>query len=282
MAFDPAAYKKTVTAEWQRAAEGWHGLNPAINAWLEPATTTMLDGAGVAAGSRVIDIAAGDGGQSVAAARRVGAAGEVLAIDIAPAFVDLANAAAERKRLPQLRAEVMDAEDLAVPDDRFDAAISRLGLMYLPDLPAALAEIQRVLRPGGRLAAIVFSTAPKVPFFSVPIEVIRERRGLPAPAPGEPGPFSLGVPGVFAARLEAAGYRDIREQAIQAPLRFASAADCVCSRRAASGTLPQMLDGLDEAAKEEIWRAVEDALRPYDSADRFESPCELRVVSAAT
>ena len=159
MTFDPVAYKQAITQEWGRAAQGWHRWIPAINAWLSVATETMLDQAGVGEGCRVIDIAAGDGGQSVAAAGRVGPSGEVLATDIASEFVKLANAVASEMGLTQLSAQVMDAESLTLPDDRFDAAISRLGLMYLPDLRRGLLEIKRVLRPGGRLSAVVFTTA---------------------------------------------------------------------------------------------------------------------------
>lgn len=280
MAFDPVAYKQAVTEEWERAAHGWHHWIPAINAWLNVATKTMLDQAKVRDRSRVIDIAAGDGGQSVAAAGRVGSSGEVLATDIAPEFVKLANAVASRMGLKQLRAEVMDAESLTLPDDRFDAAISRLGLMYLPDLQKGLSEIKRVLRPGGRIAAVVFTTAAKTPFFSIPVNLIREKRGLPGPDPGQPGPFSLGVPGVLAKNLETAGFQDVQEQVIDAPLRFQSAEECVRWRREASGTMQQMLSGLDEEAKEAIWREVEEAMRQFETPQGFESPCELLVCSA--
>ena len=264
----------------ERAAQGWHRWIPAINAWLNNVTETMLDGAKLEHGSRVIDIAAGDGGQSVAAARRVGPSGEVLATDIAPEFVKLANAVAARMGLTQLRAEVMDAEALTLPDDRFDAAISRLGLMYLPDLQKGLSEIKRVLRPGGRISAIVFTTAEKTPFFSIPVKMIRKKRGMPAPVPGQPGPFSLGALGVLAENFEAAGFQDVQEQVIDAPLRFHSAAACVRWRREASGTMQQMLSGLDDEAKEAIWREVEEAMRQYESPEGFESPCELLICSA--
>jgi SAM-dependent methyltransferase len=280
MTFDSVAYKQAVKEEWERAALGWHHWIPAINAWLHGATETMLDRAGVKDRSRVIDIAAGDGGQSVAAAGRVGSSGEVLATDIAPEFVKLANAVASRLGLKQLKAEVMDAEDLTLPDNRFDAAISRLGLMYLPNLHTGLAEIKRVLRPGGRISAIVFTSAEKTPFFSIPVKMIREKRGLPSPEPGQPGPFSLGATGVLAGSLEAAGYRDVREQVIEAPLRFASANECVRWRREASGTMQQMLSGLDDEAIENIWREVEDVLRQFESQEGFESPCELLICSA--
>jgi len=280
MAFDPVAYKQAVKDEWGRAAQGWHEWIPTINVWLASATEMMLDHAGTVAGSRVIDIAAGDGGQSISAAERVGPTGEVLATDIAPEFVELANAVASRMSLTQLKAEVMDAEALTVPDNHFDAAISRLGLMYLPDLQKGLLEIKRVLRPGGRLSAVVFTTAEKTPFFSIPVKLIRDKRGLPPPEPGQPGPFVLGTPGLLAGNLKAAGYQDVREQVVEAPLRFASAEECVRWRREASGTMQQMLSGLDEDAKEGIWTEVTDAMRQFETRDGFESPCELLICSA--
>ena len=279
MSFDPIAYKQAVKEEWERAAQGWHRWIPAINAWLDVATETMLDQADVKDGGRVIDIAAGDGGQSVSAAGRVGSSGKVLATDIAPEFVKLANAVASRMNLKQLRAEVMDAETLTLPDDQFDAAISRLGLMYLPNLRKGLSEIKRVLCSGGRISAVVFTTAEKTPFFSIPVKLIREKRGLPSPEPGQPGPFSLGLPGVLAGHLEAAGFQNVRETVLEAPLRFASAKECVQWRREASGTMQQLLNGLDDEAKEKIWDEVEDAMSQFETPTGFESPCELLICS---
>jgi SAM-dependent methyltransferase len=282
MAFDPDLYKASVTAEWERAAEGWHRWIPSINAWLESATEVMLDEANVEAGSRVIDIAAGDGGQSVAAARRTGPTGEVLATDIAVEFVRLAKAVALAEGLAHLKAKVMDAESLDdIPADTYNAAICRLGLMYLPNLHTALSEIRRILHPGGRLSAIVFTTPEDAPFFSIPVRMIRARRGLAAPDPSQPGPFALGAPGVLAGALTKAGYRDVRAQVIDAPLRLASAAVCVQWRREASGTMQQMLAGMDESAKAELWTDIEEALRQFETADGFESPCQVLICSGS-
>ena len=118
MTFDADAYKKAVTEEWGRAAKGWHDWIPEINAWLENATERMLDAAQITDGHKVIDIAAGDGGQSIAAAHRVGSIGEVLATDIAPEFIDIAKSVATNMGLRQLKAAVMDAENLSAPGSR--------------------------------------------------------------------------------------------------------------------------------------------------------------------
>lgn len=209
----------------------------------------------------------------------MGNIGSVLATDIAPEFVKLANSVASTMGLAQLKAAVMDAEQLTLPDDEYDAVISRLGLMYLPNLQQSLLEMKRVLHSGGRISAVVFTTAKKTPFFLIPARLIREKRGLSPPDPNRPGPFSLGAPGALASEFKTAGYKDVQERILAAQLRFASAKECVRWRREASGTMLQMLGGLNEDAKERIWIEVEDALSQFESSRGFESPCELLIRS---
>src|SRR3954447_16346803 len=134
--FDPAAYKRTTTEQWQAAAEPWHRWGPTLEAWLGEATETMLDMAGVAPGSRVLEVAAGAGGQSLAAARRAGPEGHVLATDISPAILSYAKSEAARAGLHNVSVQEVDGEALDVDD--YDAVISRVGLIYFPDRSAAL------------------------------------------------------------------------------------------------------------------------------------------------
>ena len=195
----------------------------------------------------MLDIAAGAGGQTLSAARRVGNDGAVLATDLAPAILDYAEREARAAGLANVAVRAMDAEALDLEPGSFDAAICRLGLMYLPSLPAALASVRRALRPGGRLAAIVFSTPDRNGFFSVPVGIIRRRAGLGAPVAGQPGPFSLGASGVLAGALAAAGFGAIEVRALDAPLRLPTAADCLRLEQESFGALHQMLSGLDDA-----------------------------------
>jgi cyclopropane fatty-acyl-phospholipid synthase-like methyltransferase len=92
--FDPVHYKNTTRTQWEDAATAWHTWGPTLEDWLGEATTLMLDAAGITTGSSVLDVAAGAGGQSLAAARRVGPSGQVLATDISPAILECAAAAA--------------------------------------------------------------------------------------------------------------------------------------------------------------------------------------------
>ena len=234
--FDPAAYKRTTLAQWETAAEAWDRWGPAIEDWLGQATEVMLDEAAITTGGRVLDVAAGAGGQTLAAAERVGPSGHVLATDISPTILEYAARAAARAGLPQVHTLEADGEDLsAVEPSSYDAVISRVGLIYFPNQRAALESMCRVLRPGGRLSAVVYSTADRNEFFSLPVGIIRRIAQLPPPLPGQPGPFSLGAPGVAEAAFRSVGLRDVTVTAVPSPVRMSSAADCVRFERESFG-----------------------------------------------
>jgi SAM-dependent methyltransferase len=279
--FDPVGYKRSTRDQWQAAAEAWRQWDPVIDSWLHEGTDLMLDLAQVQVGARVLDVAAGAGGQTFAAARRVGPKGEVLATDISENLVRYLEQDAAAAGLTQVRAAVMDGEDLRVPLGRFDAVICRLGLIYLPDRATALDGMRAALRPGGRLAAIVYSTPEANAFFSVPVSIIRRAAQLPPPLPGQPGPFSLGTADVLRHELEAAGFVDVDVRVLSAPLRLASASECVRFERESFGALHQMLAGLSADAQAAVWREITDALTEFEGPGGFVAPCELLVVAAA-
>jgi SAM-dependent methyltransferase len=280
-AFDPIAYKTATTAQWDAAADSWNGWGPTIERWLGPATDVMLDLARVATGSRVLDVAAGAGGQTLAAARRVGPTGAVLATDISPAILKHAERAAAAAGLRQVVTRVMDAERIDVEPETFDAVISRVGLIYCPDQQAALGGMRAALRPGGRAAAIVYSTPERNRFFSIPVSIIRRRAQLPPPAPGQPGPFSLGGDDVLASAMRSAGFRDVDVRVVPAPLRLPSAGECVRFERESFGALHQMLSGLDAVAQQDAWDEIARELGRFEGAEGFVGECEL-VVAAGT
>ena len=279
--FDPIQYKATTREQWQAAAGAWHRWAPVLEDWLGAATQHMLDAAGVGAGSQVLDVAAGAGGQSLAAAHRAGSTGRVVATDIAPEILAFAAQAAAQAGVA-IETRELDGEALdAAGTGSFDAVISRLGLIYFPDRQRALSGMRNALRQGGRVAAIVYSTAERNEFFSVPVRIIRTRARLAPPAPGQPGPFSLGSPGVLQAALGQAGFHDVSVQSVTAPLRLPSAAECVRFERESFGALHQMLASLPAQERPSVWREIEDELKRFETADGFVGPCELLVVAGS-
>jgi ubiquinone/menaquinone biosynthesis C-methylase UbiE len=276
--FDPQKFRETTRAQWESAAEAWDRWGPLVGRWLGPATEAMLDMAGVGPGSRVLDVAAGAGEQTIVAARRAGPTGHVLATDISPAILRYAAAAAARAGLGNVQTRELDGErhDL-LAEGTFDAAISRVGLIYFPDQQRALRGIHRALRESGRFAAVVYSTADKNAFFALPVGIIRRRAQLPPPLPGQPGPFSLGADGVLEAALAQAGFRDIEVRRVVSPVKTPTAAECVRFERESFGALHQMMAALTPAERAETWKEIEETLARFETAEGFTGPCEMLV-----
>ena len=278
--FDPVKYKETTREQWQEAAKAWHRWGPTLEEWLGQVTEIMLDMAGIGLGSRVLDVAAGAGGQTIAAARRVGPDGYVLATDISSNILEFTANSARQVGLSNVETCVMDGESLEeLEEGSFDAVISRVGLIYFPNQQKALAGMRRALKPGGKIAAVVYSTPENNKFFSVPISIIRRRAQLPPPLPGQPGPFSLGNPRVLEEVFESAGLTEVHSQVLSAPLHLPSAAECVRFERESFGALHQMLSGLDDTQREAAWAEIEQELRKFERPDGFQGPCELVVGS---
>lgn len=275
--FDPDRYKTTTREQWQSAADAWDRWTPTLQAWLGPATEVMLDLAAIGPGDRVLDVAAGAGEPAITTAKRVGPTGSVLATDISPNILACARRAAAAQGVTNLETRVMDGEHLDLPDASFDAVLSRVGLIYFPDRQRALAEMRRVLRSGGRVATMVYSTADRNQFFSVPIDIIRRRAQLPPPVPGQPGPFSLGGPGVLEDAYRQAGFGQIVVRTLDAPVRMASVAEYVRFADEAFGALHQMLADMPEPDREATWDEITRELRQFEGPEGFVGPCEMIV-----
>ncbi len=280
--FDSIRFKETTRAQWQNAAEAWNAWGSTLSRWLGPATERMLDMARIGPGSHVLDVAAGAGDQTLTTARRVGPTGRVLATDLSPNILEFAARAARDAGLAHVETRALDGERLdELPAGSFDAVISRVGMIYFPDQARALAGMHHALKPGGRVAAITYSTAERNGFFSLPVSIIRARAELPPPQPGQPGPFSLGTPEILTERLKQAGFHDVEVEVVDAPLNLGCAKECLRFERESFGALHQLLAGLSEREQEDVWNEIEEALRQYETAAGFVGPCEL-VIGAGT
>lgn len=276
--FDAVKYKQTTLQQWNSAAAAWYRWGPLLSRWLGPATETMLDMCDITNGSRVLDVAAGAGEQTVATARRVGETGQVMATDISPNILEYAATAVKLAGLNNVHTQVLDGENLTeLEAGSFDAVISRVGLIYFPDQQKALTGMKHQLRNDGKIAAMVYSTAERNPFFSIPVSIIRRRANLPAPLPGQPGPFSLGNEDKLEQVFSEAGFSNIEIESIDAPVRLSSAAECLQFEQESFGALHQMLSGLSNTEQDEAWSEIEEALGQFETNDQFEGPCEMLV-----
>jgi SAM-dependent methyltransferase len=278
--FDPVKYKNAQREQWNKDGAAWRRWTPTLERWYGVATRQMLDLARIQPGQRILDVAAGAGEPAVSAAERVGPGGYVLATDISEGIVALALQVACEKGLKQIETRAMDGEKLDLPDASFDAVLCRLGLMYMPNPVTALREWRRVLRPGGRIAVAVFSMPDRNSWGALPASIIRRRAQLPPPVPGQPGPFSLGAPGVLEGIFRQAGFSDPEVRAVPVPHSAASAAGYVRVAREAFGGFNAMMAHLPPQECESVWNEVEGSMRSFESPDGFEVPGECLVCAA--
>src|SRR5271165_401694 len=150
---------------WNSVAPGWEANAEFVDEHLAEATDALLDAAGITEGDAVLELAAGPGGAGLRAARRVGLKGSVVLSDDAPEMV--AVAARRGTGYPQVSTAVFDQSEILARDGRFDAVISRHGLMFAKHAVSAVKEATRVLRPRGGFAAMTWGTRRMNPWLGI-------------------------------------------------------------------------------------------------------------------
>jgi ubiquinone/menaquinone biosynthesis C-methylase UbiE len=274
----PERHEAGAMMEWEsrEVAEAWRQMRAQDAGVFAAATERMLDLAGIGAGDRVLDVAAGTGAQTLAAARRVGPTGSVLATDISASMLAVAADVLQEEGWSNIETLVADAQRLDLPPDSFDAAISRFGVMLIPAHQEALAAIRHALKPGGKLAVMVWSTAERNPFFALPLGILQARGLLPSPEPGQPGPFALGTPDALEDVLRQVGFRDVAIEPVALRWRFPSVAATLDYYRLNVAALPrETADRLAGVTGEQVFAEIEQAL------DRFRGPNGLEVPAEA-
>jgi ubiquinone/menaquinone biosynthesis C-methylase UbiE len=168
---------QSAAEQWKAASDGWARWAKRASEYVVPATEKMLDLAGVTSGSRVLDVGCGSGEQTIIAARRVGETGHVLAIDIAAPMAAATEKNVAASGLRNVSTLVCPADELPGDLEPFDAAISRLVLMLVPDPVAAARAVLRTLRPGGAFSAIVVGDREKSGFTAMVLDILARHGG---------------------------------------------------------------------------------------------------------
>ena len=256
---------------WERAADTyaryWHGPLAGVQG-------DVLTLAALARGEAVLDVACGAGVVSVAAARGVGPTGRVLGVDLADAMVQVARQHARDLALGQVRFERMDAVQLALPDASFDVALCVLGLMYVPDPEAALREVHRVLRPGGRAVLAVWGERARcgwAPLFGI---VDAEVRSEVCPLF-----FGLGQGETLARRCASVGLQVTAQQTRSDSLDYASAGDA-CAAAFVGGPVALAWSRFDATVRERVQARYLEAIASWRDGRGYRVPAEYLIVAA--
>jgi SAM-dependent methyltransferase len=263
---------------WQQvggsAAEAYE--RQLVPAMFAPWAARLIELAGLQPGQRVLDVACGTGAVTRLAAPRVGGSGRVVGLDVNAAMLAVAGSLPAAEGAP---IEWLQASALAMPLPRaaFDAVLCQQGLQQFPDRPAALREMRRVLRPGGRLAASVWSAIEASPGMAALVSALEQHVGVEA-ANNRRAPFALGDADELGGLLAVAGFRDVQVRTLVETARFRSPEALVEAQLAA--TPLSTLGALNDEVRRIVARDVRAALRPYLHGRDLAVPMEAHVVLA--
>jgi SAM-dependent methyltransferase len=275
------AVRARLAGLWSRVAGGWAQHADYADARGAQSAQRMLELAQVATDDRVLELACGPGGLGFAAAERVGPGGEVVLTDVAEEMTAIAAARGAQLGLGNVAFRRLDLERIDEPDGSYDVALCREGLMFALEPDRAVAEIRRVLRPGGRAAVAVWAARERNPWLGLMMDVVSAHTGAPVPPPGIPGPFALGDAAALGRLFDDAGWADVRVGALSVPLRTASFDVWWERTTALAGPLSAILAAMPEESVAALRERARAAVRPYETASGgLDFPGETLIAAA--
>jgi len=275
-AFDPVKYKAMEKEAYSSFAASYEEYGSAI---FEALAAPLIHKARLVPGEAVLDVACGIGIPSLTAAGMVGPGGTVTGIDIAPGMIELAKARALKAGLANVIFREGDAESLPFPDESFDAVLSNMGLIHVPDRAAALCEMVRVLKGGGRIALSVWSAPERTVALGILAKVIAGL--MPAVAtPGAPTWFDFGPEGALEAALSKAGFTNITTERVDFPLEVKSGEKYWETSLGISGKLRILLKNIPAEIAQRIELEAKKGAEIFRKGDKLLIPCEEIIARA--
>jgi ubiquinone/menaquinone biosynthesis C-methylase UbiE len=274
--------EQEVINRWTGSAPYWEKHRDAIRQMFAPVTQALVADGQIVTGHVVLDIATGPGEPALSVAGLVGPNGKVFAIDPIPEMVAAARRAAGLRESRNVQFDVAFAEQLPYPADRFDAVISRFGVMFFPSPLDGVREMLRVLKPGGKLALAVWHFAENNPFHYSLSRVIDRYVESPPLAPDALDAFRFASPGKLRAILSEAGAISLSERLLQFPIQAAiSLEDFWTLRIEMSEKLREKMARLSNDQMTEVKRETLESLREYSTDSGMRFPAEVIILSGA-
>ena len=214
---DADTLRAQMAARWERGAEGWARRADLIRTFGMPVSAWMIDHADLQPGQEVLELAAGPGDTGFLAAELVLPGGRLISSDASEAMLEVARERARGQRVENVEFKRLELEWIDMETASVDAVLCRWGLMFPPDPGAALQEIRRVLRPGGRLALAAWDDPERNPWATIPTRALIELGHMEPPEPDAPGMFVLAADGRLEGLLEDAGFTEVTVESLELP-----------------------------------------------------------------
>ncbi|MGE3154786.1 MAG: class I SAM-dependent methyltransferase [Nitrospiraceae bacterium] len=278
---DPKQVIETQRQDWNRVAAGWEKWDEMFDRSMAFLNHRLVADARLRQGQQILDLGSGTGYPALLAAQVVGPQGKVAGIDLADDMLAAARRKATRLGLSNVEFRTGDVTTLPFPSGSFDAVTSRFCLMFLPEIPKAVAEIARVLKPGAYLAAAVWSTPDKNPYLRIPMDVIKQLIELPPPDPQAPGIFRLAKPGDLMGMVQQAGLSGLSEEEFVADVQLASGREYFSSLIEIAAPIQNLFAKLSPSQQTEAEKLIVQSVEQYRRGGTVSLPIAVRFIAAA-
>jgi ubiquinone/menaquinone biosynthesis C-methylase UbiE len=266
--------------EWRENAQYWVKHCATIKTMFAPLTASLIEHAGIRAGQSVLDVAGGAGEPSLTIAETVGPEGSVTCTDAVPEMIAAAQTKASDGGVKNVQFHVCTADSLPFPDNSFDAAVSRLGIMFFPDPVAAVRELLRVTRPGGSVTFAVWHKSELNPFCYIFSRTMDQHVAAVAADADAPGAFRFAEPGKLSRVMTDAGAVDVAEHTFKFDLEApVTPLDVWTLRSETSDTLRTKLKQLPPDERSQVAQEVQDALREVFPYNQMKCPAQMIIAT---
>jgi SAM-dependent methyltransferase len=264
---DAGEFRSRQRQDWNTASQGWRDWSELIDASTAPVSKRLVELAGIKAGNRVLDAAAGYGEPSLTAAKVVGPGGSVVATDISPGMLAFGRERAAAAGMENIEFVESDASSLDFPAKSFDSAVSRWGIIFEPDGEATAGRVRGFLKPGAKIAISSWGPPERSPMVAVPTMTVMQRLNVPPPPPGTPGPLSRPTPEAIGGLLEGGGFSEVEVEELNAEFEWDSPEEFARFTKAIVAPIRAMLEQHPPEVHEERWAAVAEAAAPNAGPD---------------
>jgi len=249
------------------ASERWKAKSAAMG---QPVTDAFVEYAQPAPGMRVLDLASGTGEPAISLASRVGESGHVTALDLSADLLEIAAQRARSRGLKNFTTQQADAHSLPFPEDSFELATSRFGVMFFRDPVLAFGELWRVLRPGARACFLAWGSFDQ-PYWQSMMGVVHRHVGGPLLAPDGPNPFRYALPGSLSAVLRGAGFEAVEEETRKLPWNWPGTVEDIWEyAQSVSVPFRPMLDRVPTERWPKIHEEVHASIRQYSDGAKID------------
>jgi len=266
--------------QWNGVAPSWEKWDQKLDQNFSFLNYRLFGDTQIRYGQNVLDLGSGTGYPAILIAQAVGETGSVTGLDLAESMLSVARKKAQRHGATNIKFQEGDITSLPFESNYFDAVTSRFCLMFLPDIPKAVAEIARVLKPGGYLAAAVWSNPNKNPFVQIPVQALSKLTELPKPDPSQPGIFRLAAPGELMGMAKQAGLLSVRDEEIEAESPFDSPDEYYENLLDLAAPLKPFFEKLTPEQKKQVESEVKSEIKKFQREDQIFLPMAIRLVTA--